>query len=172
MSEHWGNLWVTYWQVEETPCHMAYVWNCDVTGFHTAEVRLSGKPTLSGLACNSAKSIVSVIRHLGAELFCGISFVEKNMKLARKLLFRWGGCVFLKGWCSEQGCWETTNGDLQCAAAKGAWTSLESCLVVVGWEDQFCVSFFYSRLSGVLVSASLWEFFYQSKANLFVFFFN
>lgn len=38
---------------------------------------------------------------------------------------------------------------------KDAWTSLESYLVVAGGEDQFCVSFFYSRLSGVLVSASL-----------------
>lgn len=72
-----------------TPCHP------DVTGFHTAEVRLSGKQTLSGLACNCAKSTVSVMRHLGAELFCGISFIEKNMKLARELLFRWV-CVCVK----------------------------------------------------------------------------
>lgn len=59
-----------------------------VTGFHTTEGRLSGKKTLLGLAWNSAKSTVSVIGHLAAELFHGISFMKKNIKLTRQLLFR------------------------------------------------------------------------------------
>jgi len=75
---------------------MAYVWSHDVTGFHTTEGRLSRKKSLPGLAWNSAKSIVSVVERVAAELFHGIGFVKKNIKLTRQPLLRLA-CVYKDG---------------------------------------------------------------------------
>lgn len=62
---------------------------------------LEKNPTLSGLSWNSAKSTVSVTARSVAELFNGISFMKKNIKVTRQLLFR---LACIQGWCSEHGC--------------------------------------------------------------------
>lgn len=72
-----------------------------VTGFHTTEGRLSGNKTLSGLAWNKAKTAVLLISHLAAELFHGVSFMKKNIKLASA--FQASVCI--TGWWSW---WETS----------------------------------------------------------------
>lgn len=57
------------------------------------------KKTLSGLAWNSAKSTVSVVGHLAAELF---QLYEKGHQTDQTSALQTGMCI--KGWYSEHSC--------------------------------------------------------------------